>query len=148
MISTPKGLFGRLSELSNVGNQQSACQFLLLPFRQAKRSLSLSLTMTHALWEAHSSPTPKTPKTSLSSSKCDRNTRDCHTREFRKLCLMVAENPSYNTKTQIIQDFLQKGSAGGWASSILGGLPQEAQNFDQPSGQRELCDSCEPSRLV
>ena len=26
---------------------------------------------------------------------------------------MVAENPSYNTKTQIIQDFLQKGSGGG-----------------------------------
>lgn len=25
---------------------------------------------------------------------------------------MVAENPSYNTKTQIIHDFLQKGSTG------------------------------------
>ncbi|KAK2503814.1 hypothetical protein MC885_012390 [Smutsia gigantea] len=59
--------------------------------------------------ETHSSPTSKA---SLSSSKCDPKHKDCLLREFRKLCAMVAENPSYNTKTQIIQDFLQKGSAG------------------------------------
>ncbi|XP_055982820.1 DNA ligase 3 [Sorex fumeus] len=53
-----------------------------------------------------------TPKPSLSSSKCDPKHKDCLLREFRKLCAMVAENPSYNTKTQIIQDFLRKGSAG------------------------------------
>ncbi|XP_045691615.1 DNA ligase 3 isoform X2 [Phyllostomus hastatus] len=56
-------------------------------------------------------PSP-TPKRSLSSSKCDPKHRDCLLREFRKLCAMVAENPSYNTKTQIIQDFLRKGSSG------------------------------------
>ncbi|XP_023599145.1 DNA ligase 3 isoform X5 [Myotis lucifugus] len=59
--------------------------------------------------EACSSPTLKT---SLSSSKCDPKHKDCLLREFRKLCAMVAENPSYNSKTQIIQDFLRKGSAG------------------------------------
>uniref|UniRef100_A0A667HG01 DNA ligase n=1 Tax=Lynx canadensis TaxID=61383 RepID=A0A667HG01_LYNCA len=59
--------------------------------------------------EARSSPTPKS---SLSSSRCDPKHKDCLLREFRKLCAMVAENPSYNTKTQIIQDFLRKGSAG------------------------------------
>ncbi|KAL2765398.1 DNA ligase 3 isoform alpha precursor [Daubentonia madagascariensis] len=59
--------------------------------------------------EAPSSPVPRT---SLSSSKCDPKHKDCLLREFRKLCAMVADNPSYNTKTQIIQDFLQKGSAG------------------------------------
>ncbi|XP_054986683.1 DNA ligase 3 [Sorex araneus] len=52
------------------------------------------------------------PSTSLSASKCDPKHKDCLLREFRKLCAMVAENPSYNTKTQIIQDFLRKGSAG------------------------------------
>uniref|UniRef100_G3SNT4 DNA ligase n=1 Tax=Loxodonta africana TaxID=9785 RepID=G3SNT4_LOXAF len=57
-------------------------------------------------------PSSRTLKTSLSSSKCDPKHKDCLLREFRKLCAMVAENPSYNTKTQIIQDFLQKGSAG------------------------------------
>uniref|UniRef100_A0A452SE18 DNA ligase n=1 Tax=Ursus americanus TaxID=9643 RepID=A0A452SE18_URSAM len=58
---------------------------------------------------ARSSPPPKA---SLSSSRCDPKHKDCLLREFRKLCAMVAENPSYNTKTQIIQDFLRKGSAG------------------------------------
>ncbi|XP_057629458.1 DNA ligase 3 isoform X6 [Chionomys nivalis] len=57
-------------------------------------------------------PSNPAPKTSLSASKCDPKHKDCLLREFRKLCAMVAENPSYNTKTQIIQDFLQKGSTG------------------------------------
>lgn len=64
-------------------------------------------------------PSNPAPKTSLSASKCDPKHKDCLLREFRKLCAMVAENPSYNTKTQIIQDFLQKGSTGGRAMSIL-----------------------------
>lgn len=75
--------------------------------------------------EAHSSPTPKAPKTSLSSSKCDPKHKDCLLREFRKLCAMVAENPSYNTKTQIIQDFLQKGSAGGGPRAPWMGFSKE-----------------------
>ncbi|XP_010341937.2 DNA ligase 3 isoform X3 [Saimiri boliviensis] len=58
------------------------------------------------------SPSSPTRKISLSSSKCDPRHKDCLLREFRKLCAMVADNSSYNTKTQIIQDFLRKGSAG------------------------------------
>nr|KAF6309052.1 DNA ligase 3 [Pipistrellus kuhlii] len=65
--------------------------------------------------EACASPTPKA---SLSSSKCDPKHKDCLLREFRKLCAMVADNPSYNSKTQIIQDFLRKGSAGGEAGAF------------------------------
>lgn len=59
------------------------------------------------------SPSSPAPRTSLSASKCDPKHKDCLLREFRKLCAMVAENPSYNTKTQIIHNFLQKGSTGG-----------------------------------
>ncbi|NWI59388.1 DNLI3 ligase, partial [Calyptomena viridis] len=51
-------------------------------------------------------------KSSLSATKCDPKHKDCLLREFRKLCAMVAEKPSYNVKTQIIQDFLKKGSGG------------------------------------
>ncbi|KFP72757.1 DNA ligase 3 [Acanthisitta chloris] len=51
-------------------------------------------------------------KSSLSASRCDPKHKDCLLREFRKLCAMVAEKPSYNVKTQIIQDFLKKGSGG------------------------------------
>ncbi|XP_012677474.2 DNA ligase 3 [Clupea harengus] len=48
----------------------------------------------------------------LSAQLCDPNHKDCLLREFRKLCAMVAEISSYNSKTQIIQDFLKKGSGG------------------------------------
>ncbi|NXK10740.1 DNLI3 ligase, partial [Herpetotheres cachinnans] len=51
-------------------------------------------------------------KSSLSAKKCDPKHKDCLLREFRKLCALVAEKPSYNVKTQIIQDFLKKGSGG------------------------------------
>ncbi|NXC36178.1 DNLI3 ligase, partial [Campylorhamphus procurvoides] len=51
-------------------------------------------------------------KSSLSAARCDPKHKDCLLREFRKVCAMVAEKPSYNVKTQIIQDFLKKGSGG------------------------------------
>uniref|UniRef100_K7G6X8 DNA ligase n=1 Tax=Pelodiscus sinensis TaxID=13735 RepID=K7G6X8_PELSI len=57
-------------------------------------------------------PASSSHKSSLSAKKCDPKHKDCLLREFRKLCAMVAEKPSYNVKTQIIQDFLQKGTAG------------------------------------
>ncbi|XP_072834435.2 DNA ligase 3 [Pogona vitticeps] len=51
-------------------------------------------------------------KLSLSAEKSDPKHKDCSLREFRKLCAMVAEKASYNVKTQIIQDFLEKGTSG------------------------------------
>ncbi|XP_068124700.1 DNA ligase 3 isoform X2 [Hyperolius riggenbachi] len=48
----------------------------------------------------------------LSTAKCDPKHKDCLLREFRKVCAMVAEQPSYNAKTQIIHDFLTKGTSG------------------------------------
>ncbi|NWW14180.1 DNLI3 ligase, partial [Oreocharis arfaki] len=74
-----------------------------------------------ATWDVFDAAKPKNSeeapancahKSSLSASKCDPKHKDCLLREFRKLCAMVAEKPSYNVKTQIIQDFLRKGSAG------------------------------------
>ncbi|KAJ8266360.1 hypothetical protein GJAV_G00129520 [Gymnothorax javanicus] len=59
-----------------------------------------------------SSPVKGTHGSSLSAQMCDPTHKDCLLREFRKLCAMVAEKPSYNVKTQIIQDFLRKGSGG------------------------------------
>ncbi|XP_053310863.1 DNA ligase 3 [Spea bombifrons] len=61
-------------------------------------------------------PAPPIPSSSsgssLSTAKCDPKHKDCLLREFRKLCAMVAEQSSYNTKTQIIHDFLTKGTSG------------------------------------
>uniref|UniRef100_A0A7N8XVE0 DNA ligase n=1 Tax=Mastacembelus armatus TaxID=205130 RepID=A0A7N8XVE0_9TELE len=48
----------------------------------------------------------------LSTQLCDLQHKDCLFREFRKLCANVAENNSYNVKTQIIEKFLKKGSGG------------------------------------
>ncbi|XP_016342819.1 DNA ligase 3-like [Sinocyclocheilus anshuiensis] len=63
-----------------------------------------------------SSPGPSSAKptqgSSLSAHLCDPNHKDCLLREFRKLCALVAEKSSYNAKTEIIRDFLTKGSGG------------------------------------
>ncbi|XP_066432329.1 DNA ligase 3 [Eleutherodactylus coqui] len=59
------------------------------------------------------SPAPSSSSgSSLSTAQCDPKHKDCLLREFRKLCAMVAEQASYNTKTQIIHDFLTKGTGG------------------------------------
>uniref|UniRef100_A0A4W6CVG4 DNA ligase n=1 Tax=Lates calcarifer TaxID=8187 RepID=A0A4W6CVG4_LATCA len=59
-----------------------------------------------------SSPAKASQGSALSSQLCDPQHKDCLFREFRKLCAMVAENNSYNAKTQIIEKYLKKGSAG------------------------------------
>jgi len=38
--------------------------------------------------------------------------KDNHFREFRRLCAMIADEPSYNGKTNIVKNFFQNGSAG------------------------------------
>ncbi|XP_056297516.1 DNA ligase 3 [Pseudoliparis swirei] len=61
------------------------------------------------------SPAPSSPSANgspLSVQLCDPQHKDCLFREFRKLCATVAEHNSYNVKTQIIEKFLKKGSAG------------------------------------
>nr|XP_028563139.1 DNA ligase 3 [Podarcis muralis]XP_028563140.1 DNA ligase 3 [Podarcis muralis]XP_028563141.1 DNA ligase 3 [Podarcis muralis]XP_028563142.1 DNA ligase 3 [Podarcis muralis]XP_028563143.1 DNA ligase 3 [Podarcis muralis] len=98
---------------------------------QAKISASGQITSPKKMPTASSDPSPKkfsgftakpgssdevasaSPrKPSLSTEKSDPKHKDCLLREFRKLCAMVADKPSYNVKTQIIQDFLQKGTSG------------------------------------
>uniref|UniRef100_A0A669CPC9 DNA ligase n=1 Tax=Oreochromis niloticus TaxID=8128 RepID=A0A669CPC9_ORENI len=59
-----------------------------------------------------SSPAKASQGSALSTQLCDPKHKDCLFREFRKLCAMVAENNSYNTKTQIIEKFLRKGTSG------------------------------------
>ena len=63
-------------------------------------------------------PSPSLAKggqgSALSTQLCDPKHKDCLFREFRKLCALVAENNSYNVKTQIIEKYLRKGSGGGW----------------------------------
>uniref|UniRef100_A0A8C2JPK5 DNA ligase n=1 Tax=Cyprinus carpio TaxID=7962 RepID=A0A8C2JPK5_CYPCA len=53
-----------------------------------------------------------TQGSALSAQLCDPSHKDCLLREFRKLCALVAEKSGYNAKTEIIRDFLTKGSGG------------------------------------
>uniref|UniRef100_A0A3B4CGY2 DNA ligase n=1 Tax=Pygocentrus nattereri TaxID=42514 RepID=A0A3B4CGY2_PYGNA len=61
-----------------------------------------------------SGPSPSKPSqgSTLSAQFCEPDHKDSLFREFRKLCAMVAEKSSYNAKTEIIKDFLKKGSGG------------------------------------
>ncbi|XP_078142551.1 DNA ligase 3-like [Centroberyx gerrardi] len=59
-----------------------------------------------------SSPAKASQGSTLSAQLCDLKHKDCLLREFRKLCAMVADKNGYNVKTQIIENFLKKGSGG------------------------------------
>lgn len=63
-----------------------------------------------------SSPGPSPAKPAqgsvLSAQMCDPTHKDNLLREFRKLCALVAEKSGYNAKTEIVRDFLTKGSGG------------------------------------
>lgn len=43
----------------------------------------------------------------------DENGKDNSFREFRRICIKLAEEPSYNAKSKILSDFFEKGSSGG-----------------------------------
>lgn len=47
----------------------------------------------------------------------DENSKDNSFREFRRICVKLAEEPSYNAKSKILSDFFEKGSSGGMYSN-------------------------------
>ncbi|TWW75208.1 DNA ligase 3 [Takifugu flavidus] len=78
-------------------------------FTAAKAGTS---TSTSSSSPVSSSSPARVQGSSLSSQFSDPQHKDCLFREFRKLCATVAENNSYNAKTQIIEKFLRKGTGG------------------------------------
>lgn len=99
---------------------------------------------------AEDSPAKGAQQPSLSAARCDPQHKDCLLREFRKLCAMVAEKPSYNVKTQIIQDFLRKGSAGGMAPAGNSQLSQKHLQMlvSKGKGSSNLVVVCGPSLVL
>nr|XP_057943444.1 DNA ligase 3 [Doryrhamphus excisus] len=84
-------------------------------FTAAKAGTSggLSSSSSTSSPSSFSSPPAKASQGSaLATQLCDPQHKDCLFREFRKLCATVAENNSYNVKTQIIEKFLRKGTGG------------------------------------
>uniref|UniRef100_A0AAR2IM18 DNA ligase n=1 Tax=Pygocentrus nattereri TaxID=42514 RepID=A0AAR2IM18_PYGNA len=80
------------------------------------KHVTAKLNTTTKAGSSSSSPGPSPSKPSqgstLSAQFCEPDHKDSLFREFRKLCAMVAEKSSYNAKTEIIKDFLKKGSGG------------------------------------
>ncbi|XP_054610904.1 DNA ligase 3 [Dunckerocampus dactyliophorus] len=80
---------------------------------KAGTSSGLSSSSSTSSPSSFSSPPAKASQGSaLAMQLCDPQHKDCLLREFRKLCATVAENNSYNVKTQIIEKFLRKGTGG------------------------------------
>uniref|UniRef100_A0A8C1XE20 DNA ligase n=1 Tax=Cyprinus carpio TaxID=7962 RepID=A0A8C1XE20_CYPCA len=79
-------------------------------------SVQAKLNNTTKAGSSSSSPGPSPAKptqgSAFSTQLCDPSHKDCLLREFRKLCALVAEKSGYNAKTEIIRDFLTKGSGG------------------------------------
>lgn len=82
-------------------------------FLAAKAGSSGSTSSSGSSPGPSASPAKVGQGSSLSAQLSDPQHKDCLLREFRKLCAIVAENSSYNAKTQIIEKFLRKGSGGG-----------------------------------
>lgn len=84
------------------------------PSTNAPRKFSGFTAAKAGASSSSSSPGPSASAqgSALSTQLCDPNHKDCLLREFRKLCALVSDNSSYNTKTQIIERFLKKGSGG------------------------------------
>nr|XP_061818717.1 DNA ligase 3-like [Nerophis lumbriciformis] len=82
-------------------------------FTAAKAGASSGPSSSTSSPSSFSSPPAKASQGStLAAQLCDPQHKDCLLREFRKLCATVAENNSYNVKTQIIEKFLRKGTGG------------------------------------
>ncbi|XP_061754863.1 DNA ligase 3 [Nerophis ophidion] len=82
-------------------------------FTAAKAGTSSGPSSSTSSPSSFSSPPAKASQGStLAAQLCDPKHKDCLLREFRKLCATVAENNSYNVKTQIIEKFLRKGTGG------------------------------------
>uniref|UniRef100_A0A665URT8 DNA ligase n=1 Tax=Echeneis naucrates TaxID=173247 RepID=A0A665URT8_ECHNA len=79
---------------------------------QAKMNTTTKAGTSSSSGPSNPSPAKTIQGSNLSTQLCDPQHKDCLFREFRKLCATVAENNSYNVKTQIIEKYLKKGSGG------------------------------------
>ncbi|XP_074625585.1 DNA ligase 3-like isoform X2 [Acropora palmata] len=73
----------------------------------------------------------------VKSGKSNERSQDDAFREFRKICLKLAEEPSYNAKSKILADFFSKGSSGAgfsgdlliWVKMLLPGVNKRVYNL-------------------
>ena len=107
--------------------------FLDLSSKTTPSPKKKTVQSTLAFGNTKASASSKSPKTTAapkgsgdqSSSPVktgsDKNSLDNSFRQFRRICIKLAEEPSYNAKSKILEDFFEKGASGGWCFyAILG----------------------------
>ena len=88
-----------------------------LAFGNTKASASSKCPKTTAAPKGSGDQSSSPVKTVTS----DKNSMDNSFRQFRRICIKLAEEPSYNAKSKILEDFFEKGASGGWCFyAILG----------------------------
>ena len=85
-----------------------------------------TMQSTLAFGNAKASVSSKSPKTAAAlkgggdqssspgKAESDKNSMDNSFRQLRRICIKLAEEPSYNAKSKILEDFFEKGASGGW----------------------------------
>uniref|UniRef100_A0A8C1PMQ5 DNA ligase n=1 Tax=Cyprinus carpio TaxID=7962 RepID=A0A8C1PMQ5_CYPCA len=103
-------------ELINKHVSELAAKANSTPKKKVQAKFNTLVSTASKAGSSSSSPGPSPAKptqgSAFSTQLCDPNHKDCLLREFRKLCAIVAEKSGYNAKTEIIRDFLTKGSGG------------------------------------
>lgn len=87
-----------------------------LPFGKQKTSAASKSTSAEVKKAAGSSDGGHSSSPVKGGS--DQDTKDNSFREFRRICVKLAEEPSYNAKSKILSDFFKKGSSGGMCNLL------------------------------
>ncbi|KAM7435288.1 DNA ligase 3 [Porites harrisoni] len=104
---------------------------------------TLAFGNTKASASSKSSKTTAAPKGSGDQSSSpvktgsDKNSLDNSFRQFRRICIKLAEEPSYNAKSKILEDFFEKGASGDgfegdlllWVKMLLPGVNKRVYNL-------------------
>jgi len=98
---------------ANGSPQKAATNFFESPKKGAKKTVEEKNGNAEENGETSTILEEKRPKQGIEGHK------DNSFRQFRQLCALVAEEPSYNAKTEIIQKFFTKGTNG---KSFMGDL--------------------------
>lgn len=118
-----KKILGLVEELQDVLDKKAATT----PKKQTPKKKADTAPPQPAISAKEVRPDPPT----------DRNHKDNSFREFRRLCAAIADEPSYLSKTQLVSDFLSRGSGKDgfkgdlrlWVKLLLPGVVKRVYNL-------------------
>lgn len=126
-----KGLIKDLSSKTTPSPKKKTVQSTLA-FGNTKASASSKSPKTTAAPKGSGDQSSSPVKTGS-----DKNSLDNSFRQFRRICIKLAEEPSYNAKSKILEDFFEKGASGDgfegdlllWVKMLLPGVNKRVYNL-------------------